>query len=70
MPVTAVTPLERPYPITSPVPSGYVPMDHIPDPRGPSVASSLPTAMLKPQFMSTSNQCRNDIHTLLTVQEK
>ncbi|CAD5117172.1 DgyrCDS5974 [Dimorphilus gyrociliatus] len=53
MPVTAVTPFSRGYPVAAPVPSRFSPTnpffgvsDHVSDPNGFRVASSLPTAMI------------------------
>ncbi|XP_064649057.1 roquin-1-like isoform X2 [Lineus longissimus] len=45
-PVTAVTPMERPYPITSQVPSRYVSNANT-SPAGQTIARSLPTAEMK-----------------------
>lgn len=53
MPVTAVTPFSRGYPVPTQVPSRFSPTnpffgvsDHKSDPNGFRVASSLPTAMI------------------------
>jgi hypothetical protein len=46
-PVTAVTPMERPYPSTSQVPSLYVGSTTLTTPSGRSVTRSLPSVDVK-----------------------
>ena len=62
-PVTAVTPMQRPNPLPSEVPSRFsthMPhvvgnSDHLPHPYGQYVASSLPTALMRPSLTASSN---------------
>ena len=59
-PVTAITPIQRPYPISVEVPTQYSVSPageprgshgHMRNPHGFSVASSLPTALMQPSLL-------------------
>lgn len=61
IPVTAVTPVSRPYPMSVQVPSRFqpqglkmLPTDHMADPNGTHVATSLPTALMQPNVIAAS----------------
>jgi len=61
MPVTAVTPIQRPYPISIEVPSQFcgsparehslASNNHQKDPNGYGIAASLPTAFIQPSLI-------------------
>ena len=83
VPVTAVTPTQRSYPIPAQIPSRFdknlvyqdnalrppaVHSDHIADPYGMHVAASLPTALMQPKVMAS--QYVHEPHTLWMLRER
>jgi len=77
IPVTAVTPVNRPYPMPMQVPSRFQPQgiklfhtDHVADPAGTQVATSLPTALLQPNVIAASACKPSEPLTLWAMREK